>query len=54
MSKNFFQRLIAILIILMAWLIDVPSIFKDIAFIVLAIALFVSTLEIFKNKKNSQ
>lgn len=54
MSKNFFQRLIAVLMILIAWLVEVPSVFKDLVFIFLALALFVSTFDIFKNKKNNQ
>lgn len=52
MSKNFFQRLIAVLIIIIVWLIDVPSIFKDLALIVLAIGLIISTFDIFKARKS--
>ncbi len=54
MSKNFFQRLIAVLMILVAWLIAIPSVLKDLSFVVLAVALFISTFDIFKTKKSNQ
>lgn len=52
MSKNLFQRLIAILIVIIVWLTHVPSIFKDVSLIILAIALIISTFDIFKSRRN--
>lgn len=51
MSKRFFQRLIAILIIVFILFIDIASVFKDVFFIILSIALFLSTFDIRRNKR---
>lgn len=51
MSKRFFQRLIAVLIIVFIFFINISSIFKDILFIMFAILLFLSTFDIRKNKR---
>ena len=52
MSKIFFQRLVLIVLFLIAILIDIPSVFKDIINIILFILLFISTFNISKKKKN--
>ncbi len=49
MSKKFFQRFIAILIILLATLIHIPSAFKDVGLILLAVLLIISTFEFRKS-----
>lgn len=50
MTKNIFQRLLALFIILLVWLINIPSIFKDGILILLAITLFISTFDIYKRR----
>lgn len=52
MSKRFFQRLIAILFIILVLFIDLPSVLKEVIIIVFAVALFLSTFDIRRNKRN--
>lgn len=52
MSKRFFQRLIAILFIVLVLFIDIPQVFKEVIIIVFSIALFLSTFDIRRNKRS--
>jgi L-asparagine transporter-like permease len=54
MSKNLFQRLLALLFVLIVIFIDIPSVFKDLLIIILSIALFLSTYNILKRKKKTK
>jgi len=51
MSKRFFQRLIAVLIIVLVLFVDVAGVFKDAIMIVFSVALFLSTFDIRRNKR---
>ena len=43
MSKRFFQRLLAVLFIVLVIFIRIPEVFEKVIVIVLALALFIST-----------
>lgn len=51
MSKRFFQRLIAVLFIVIILFIDIPSVFKETIIIVLSLGLFLSTFDIRSRNK---
>lgn len=54
MTKKNFQRLAAIFIIVLVLFIHVPSIFKDIVLIIIAIGVFLSTYLSSSNIKNTE
>ena len=53
MSGNKVQRIIALLLILSPWMY-IPSVFKDIYFIILAVFLYISTIDLKKRREQKE
>lgn len=52
MSKRFFQRLIAVLFIVLILFIDIANVYKEVIIIVFSLALFLSTFNIRRPKRD--
>lgn len=52
MSKRFFQRLIAVLFIVLILFIDIANVYKEVITIVFSVALFLSTFNIRRPKRD--